>query len=181
MRAVGPAFTLRLPPGDSALTRPALDMIQAGDVLMIDTSGVTRGACWGEMTSLQARTRNVAAVIIDGGVTDITEIQTMGMPTWSRSISALVGRRLSLPGGAINVAISCGGVVVHPGDLVSADENGIVVIPPEGSLEIAKKAQAAEAREVPARIWIKRGGLLSELADLNTEQVAQKVKERGWA
>src|SRR5438067_807958 len=86
---VGTAVTLKLPGADLSLTRAAIDQLQAGDVLVIDFSGQTQVACWGEMTSLAAKVKGCVAVIIDGAVTDAVEIEDQNMPTFSRSVSAL--------------------------------------------------------------------------------------------
>src|SRR5206468_10134247 len=122
--------TLKLTPGDVTHTRDAIPALTPGDVLVIDQGCDERAACWGEMTSLAAKVRGAAGVVIDGACTDALEIEAMGLPTWSRAIAALVGRRLNQDGG-VNVPVQCGGVVVHPGDVVVADANGIVIISPE--------------------------------------------------
>ena len=149
---VGTAVTLKLPAGDLSLTRPAIDQLQPGDVLVIDHGGETQVACWGEMTSLAAKVKGCVGVIIDGAVTDVVEIEEQGLPTFVRAISALVGRRLDSDEGGVNVPVQCGGVAVHPGDLIVADDNGIVVIPPERPQEIGTRARAAEDRAPYQRI-----------------------------
>ena len=176
---VGPAVTLKLAPGDVTHTRAALDVLGAGGVLVIDAGGVGPAACWGEMTSLAAKVRHAAGVIVDGLVTDVVEIEEMDMPTWSRGVAALVGRRLSREGGA-NVPVQCGGVVVHPGDLVVADDNGVVVIGPHEAEAVYAEARAYEDRSPHQRQWILGGGLLSDLVGLDAAGIAAKVAERGY-
>src|SRR2546421_5088295 len=92
LSAVGTAVTLKLPGGDLSLTRAAIDQLQPGDVLVIDFGGQTQMACWGEMTSLAAKMKGCAGVIVDGAVTDVVEIEDQKMPTFARAASALVGR-----------------------------------------------------------------------------------------
>lgn len=142
----GRAVTVRMPRGDSALTRPAIRALQPGNVLVIAQGGDTQVANWGEMTSLGAKMRGAAGVILDGSVTDVVEIRQQGMPTFARAISARVGRRLGLAGGTINEPVECGGVLVRPGDLVLADDNGIVVMSPQVAEEIYSAARRAEDR-----------------------------------
>jgi 4-hydroxy-4-methyl-2-oxoglutarate aldolase len=174
---VGPAATLKLTPGDVTHTRAALTRLGAGQVLVVDAGGVGPAACWGEMTSLAAKVRGAAGVIVDGLVTDVVEIEAMDVPTWSRGVAALVGRRLSREGGA-GVPVQCGGVVVNPGDLVVADDNGIVVIAPEDAQAAYAEARAYEDRSPHQRAWILGGGLLADLVGLDAAGIAAKVAER---
>lgn len=176
---VGRAVTLKLAPGDVTHTRDAIDALTPGDVLVIDQSSERQAACWGEMTSLAAKVRGAVSVIIDGCCTDVIEIQDMQMPTFTRRIAALVGRRLNLEGG-VNVPVQCGGAVVQPGDLVVADDNGIVIIPPAEAEEVYKAGRAAEDRAPHQRRWLLGGGRLADLTGLNAEEIAVKVAEHGY-
>jgi 4-hydroxy-4-methyl-2-oxoglutarate aldolase len=176
---VGPAATLKLAPGDVTHTRAALTELRAGEVLVIDAGGLGPAACWGEMTSLAAKVRGAAGVIVDGCVTDLVEIEEMDVPTWSRGVAALVGRRLGHGGGA-GAPIQCGGAVVNPGDLVVADDNGIVVIPAAEAEAVYAEARAFEDRSPHQRKWILGGGLLADLVGLDAEGIARKVAERGY-
>ena len=177
---VGRAVTAKLTPGDVTYTRPAVEALGPGDILVMDLSGETRVAAWGEMTSLAAKVKGAVGVIIDGACTDLLEISEMQMPTWSRGLSALVGRRLEHDGG-INIPIQCGGVLVNPGDLIVADDNGIVVIPPAEAEAVYKTARWWEDRSPEQRIWIQNGGSLADLTGLGAEQIAAKNRERGWS
>jgi regulator of RNase E activity RraA len=176
---VGPAVTLKLTPGDVTHTRTALEVLGEGQLLLIDAGGVGPAACWGEMTSLCAKVRKAAGVIVDGLVTDVVEIEDMDLPTWSRGVAALVGRRLSREGGA-NLPIQCGGVVVSPGDLIVADDNGIVVIRRDEAEAVYAEARAYEDRSPHQRRWILGGGLLADLVGLDAAGIAAKVAERGY-
>jgi regulator of RNase E activity RraA len=149
------------------------------DILVMDLSGERRVAAWGEMTSLAAQVRGAVGVIIDGVCTDLLEISEMKMPTWSRGLSALVGRRLEHDGG-INIPIQCGGVLVYPGDLIVADDNGIVVIRPDEAEELYKTARWWEDRSPAQRVWLQHGGSLADLTGLGAEEIAAKNRERGW-
>ncbi len=174
---VGRAVTLQLAPGDVSHTRDALNVLRAGDILVIDQAGDRHAACWGEMTSLAAKVRGAAGVIIDGSCTDLVEIQEMGMPTFARGLAALVGRRLSHAGG-VNLPVACGGVVVNAGDVVVADVNGIVVMPPADAVAIYPIAREYEDRAPHQRRWILGGGLLSDLTGLNAKEIEAKVAAR---
>lgn len=176
---VGRAVTLRMTPGDATLTRPAIAALGPGDILVIDCAGNRQIAAWGEMTSLAAKVRGAVGVIIDGLATDVLEISDMQMPTFARGLSALVGRRLGHEGG-VNVPVQCGGVVVNPGDVVVADDNGIVVIPASEAEDVYLKARAFEDRSPHQRTWLLAGGSLDELTGLDAQQIAAKNAERGY-
>jgi 4-hydroxy-4-methyl-2-oxoglutarate aldolase len=176
---VGRAVTLKLAPGDVTHTRAAIDALGPGDVLVIDQTGACHAASWGEMTSLASKLRGAVGVVVDGACTDILEIAAMKMPTFSRGITALVGRRLTLEGG-VNVPVQCGGVVVNPGDLVVADDNGIVVIPAGEAEGVYATARAYEDRSAPVRRWLLGGGALAEVGGLSAEEITVMADERGY-
>lgn len=177
---VGRAVTARMPRGDSALTRPAIQALRPGNVLVIAQAGDTQVANWGEMTSLGAKMRGASGVIVDGSVTDVVEIRQQGMPTFARAISARVGRRVGLAGGAINEPVECGGVLVRPGDLVVADDNGIVVMSPEAAEDIYPAARKAEDRSPFVRRWLQAGGDLTAVSGKDPAELEALLRERGW-
>lgn len=177
---VGTAITVKLPDGDLSALVPAVDLLETGDVLMIDHGGRESLACWGELTSLAALQRGCAGVIVDGSVANIAELRGHQLPTFARGVAALGGRRLG-HGGGVNVPIQCGGVAVHPGDLIVADDDGVVVIPPARLDEVLALAQPAAARMPLARAWVQHGGRLGEITGLEAEAIAALLKERGWA
>jgi 4-hydroxy-4-methyl-2-oxoglutarate aldolase len=177
-RVVGTAITIRLPDGDVEAIVPAVDVLQPGDVLVIDHGGRESLACWGELTSLAAKQRGCVGVIVDGAVTNLAEIEQHGLPTFARGVAALGGRRLA-QGGGVNVPIQCGGVAVHPGDLVVADDDGIVIVPPPRLDDVAARAHPLLERAPLARSWIEHGGLLGEISDLNAEEIGALLKAHG--
>jgi len=119
-------------------------------------------------------------VIVDGSVANVAEIRGHGLPTFARGVAALGGRRLGR-GGSVNVAVQCGGVAVHPGDLVVADDDGVVVIPPARLDDVAALAEPALARMPLARAWVQHGGSLGEITGLEAADLAVLLKERDWS
>lgn len=160
---VGPAVTVRTSALDSSIVHVAIDLAEPGDVLLIDRSGDRRHACWGGMTTLAAKTRGLAGVIIDGCVTDLLEIEEFQFPVYGRSISALTTKGLAMDG-EINTTIQIGGVPVDPGDLVIADSDGIVIMSPTVAEQIVDKAEAGEARSSWIREELSSGTAISELS-----------------
>jgi 4-hydroxy-4-methyl-2-oxoglutarate aldolase len=126
-RLVGVALTVKMPPGDNMMVQLALAEAQAGDVLVVDWRGWTEACGTGTGSLTAAISRGLAGVVIDGGWRDVAEIQALEFPIFARSLSPFSppkGRS-----GEINVPVACGGVIVQPGDIVVADEEGCVVVP----------------------------------------------------
>jgi len=125
-RVVGPACTVKVYPGDNLMVHKALDVAQPGDVIVIDTSESYKNAVLGDLVTNKAKHRGVAGFVIDGLVRDIEGIREAGLPVFSRGYTPF--GPLHRGPGELNYPISCGGLVVNPGDIISADINGIVVI-----------------------------------------------------
>lgn len=128
-RCVGEAVTVRTFGTDLSAVFDGLQAAPRGAVLVIDSHGVTNSAFWGERTTRAALARGLAGAVIDGGCRDVTAVRRLGFPVFSTAVTPNAG----LPGGrgAVNVPVAAGGLPVHPGDLVVADENGVVVVPRE--------------------------------------------------
>lgn len=141
-KAAGTAVTLALPGPDSSLLHRALAQFRPGDFVVIDRLGDQRHACVGGLVARELKARGVAGVLIDGPVTDVAELTELGLPLWCSGVSALTTRRLEL-GGRLNVPVSIEGVVIRSGDLLLADEDGVVVLEPG---EAAAEIERAEAR-----------------------------------
>jgi 4-hydroxy-4-methyl-2-oxoglutarate aldolase len=145
-RIAGTAVTARMDGDDTAIVHYALGQLRPGDVLVIDRAGDMRHACCGGGVAFAAREAGCLGVIIDGMATDIQELRAYGMPVWARGLSPITCKPRFL-GGEFCVPISCGGVPVMPGDVVFADENGVLVMPAadiEASAERAIGMQEAE-------------------------------------
>jgi regulator of RNase E activity RraA len=126
-KLVGTAITVRAQPGDSLMVAKALAIAQPGDVIVIDGRGVVSRSLWGGQRSQFAAARRIRGAIIDGATRDTDESQAAGVPVFARAICPM-GSTAKGPG-ELNFPIACGGVAVHPGDIVVADAEGIVVIP----------------------------------------------------
>jgi regulator of RNase E activity RraA len=142
----GTAVTLALPGPDSSLLHKVLAELRAGDILMIDRLHDDLYACVGGIVALALKQKDVSAVVVDGPVTDLAEIAAIGLPVWCRGASPLTTRRLDL-GGRINAPVSVGGTVVHPGDLVLCDADGVFVLPAAEAETAILQAEAREAWE----------------------------------
>lgn len=162
-RVLGTAVTLALPAQDSTLLHHVLGNLKPGHVVMIDRLGDRRHACWGGGVTVAAHAAGATAAIIDGPVTDPLEIAEVGFPVWCRGVSPITTRIYGL-GGLLNRPVCCGGAVVNPGDIVIADENGVLVISPDEVDEVAKYAMGKQSNGHAALENIRNGAKLGDLS-----------------
>jgi RraA family protein len=151
----GPAFTVRARAGDNLMLHRAIDLAAPGDVIVCDGAGELGIALTGELMMGHAARRGIAAVILDGAVRDITALGSLPMGIWARGATPS-GPYKDGPG-EIGYPVSCGGLVVMPGDLVMADEDGVVVIPREDVEAVIVAAEAHNAKEIKAQEAIDAG------------------------
>ncbi|TPI59330.1 RraA family protein [Mesorhizobium sp. B3-1-7] len=142
---VGRALTVRTRPGDNQFIHRALDLVQPGDVIVVDGGGYEGRALVGEIMTSLAASRGAAGIVIDGALRDAGAIGRNPFPCFARSAIHL-GPYKDGPG-AINVPVSVGGMVVGPGDIVVGDEDGVVAFPLEGATALLAAVKAQEARE----------------------------------
>ncbi len=126
-RLAGPACTVKVYPGDNLMVHKALDIAKPGDVVVVDARGAKANAVLGDTISMKARHRGIAGFIVDGYIRDVSGIQEMDYPVYARG-ATIVGPLHRAPG-EINYPVCCGGVVVNPGDIIIADNSGVVVVP----------------------------------------------------
>jgi 4-hydroxy-4-methyl-2-oxoglutarate aldolase len=174
-RVAGTAVTLAIPGPDSTLLHHALGLLRPGDILVVDRLGDDRHACWGGGVTIAAKAAGAAAGIVDGPCTDLTEIHDSDFPMWCRGMAPITTRIYNL-GGLLNHPVSCGGVVVTPGDAVLADESGVLVLPPD---EAEKEADAAIARQARGEISQNRVRAGEKLGDISgaTKMVLDAMKD----
>ncbi|TPL54398.1 RraA family protein [Mesorhizobium sp. B2-4-6] len=142
---VGRALTVKTRPGDNQFIHRALDLVQPGDVIVVDGGGYEGRALVGEIMTSLAASRGAAGIVIDGAIRDAGAIGRNPFPCFARSAIHL-GPYKDGPG-AINVPVSVGGMVVGSGDIVVGDEDGVVAFPLEGATALLAAVKAQEARE----------------------------------
>lgn len=158
----GTAVTLALPGADGALLHHALSLLRPGDILAIDRLHDEVHACIGGITARAAKARGVAAILVDGPVTDTSELRDVGLPIWCRGITARTTRRLGLVG-RLNTPVSLGGAVVEPGDILLCDRDGVLCLPLcDAETEIAR-AHAYEQREAAIIAALGSGRALDDI------------------
>jgi len=173
-RIAGTAVTVHQPGVDGTIVGYALGQIRPGDILVVDRCGDMRHAGFGGLVCYAAKVAKVAGVIVDGCVTDIGEIRQYGVPVWCRGLSAVTAKRIGLAG-TFCMSISCGGVAVRPGDVIIADECGVVVLDPADAEAAADKAIGMQEAEVKSRARLDAGEKLPDISG------ATKVLEEAMA
>lgn len=165
-RFVGSALTVRLYPGDLVDCLAALNVAEPGDVIVVDAAGETETSVWGGLMAGLSQKKGVVGAVVDGGIRDIDEIRDLGFAIFSRSV---VPRSTHSPYSSrlepieVNVAISCGGTIIEPGDVILADEIGIVAVPRMEAKEVLGLALAQAEREEATRRLIAAGKSVDEL------------------
>lgn len=152
---IGPAFTVRVAPGDNLAVYKALEMCLPGDVIVIDAGGFTNRAIVGEILVQVAEKRQVAGIVVDGAVRDVRALSTQRLPIYTRGIAHL-GPYKNGPG-ELRGTISVGGAPVVHGDIIVADEDGVVRIPRERVAKVADEAGLIVSKEAHIMSEIEHG------------------------
>jgi regulator of RNase E activity RraA len=165
-KAVGPAITVKLSPGDLQDPLLALHVAKPGDVVVIDAGGETETSVFGGLMGSLFKNLGAHGAVIDGACRDIDELRDLGFILFSRAVTArgthtmFSGRKTDMQ---INVPVTCGGVVVNPGDVIVADEIGVTVVPTADLARVYAAAKEQADREEATRQRIKQGKTFEEL------------------
>lgn len=175
-RMVGPAYTVRIMGKDSYGLYKAMEEAPKGSVIVIDRCGDEVYACVGEMVARNAKALGLAGIVIDGMATDSVAIEDMDFPVFCTGISVVTTNVWGISGDH-NIDIACAGAVVHPGDIIFGDADGVVVLPPEGYEDMLVKAEEAAAREVVMRQKFDagEGPLLKTVKPLDNADIAGMI------
>jgi regulator of RNase E activity RraA len=153
---LGPACTVKVYPGDNLMVHKSLDVAQPGDVVVVDASSATTFAVLGDLVATKARHRGIRGFVVDGLVRDLPGILSLGdFPVFARGVSPI--GPLHRGPGEVNYPVSVGGIVVHPGDILVGDRNGVVVIPNECALDLVKGLEQRAAAEADYVAAVARG------------------------
>ena len=163
IRMIGQAVTVRTYPGDWAKPVQAIDVAQAGEIVVIDAGG-TGPALWGELATHSAVQRKLGGVVIDGALRDSPEIMAMKFPAFSRLVMPNAGEPKGF--GEIGVPVTVGNMRIQPGDWLLGDDDGVVVLPKAIAVEYANRSMDVLERENRIREEIKEGSTLSKVTEL---------------
>jgi 4-hydroxy-4-methyl-2-oxoglutarate aldolase len=150
----GPAVTVSCATGDNLMLHAGLETCEPGDVLVVSTISDSDHGMFGSLLGLSSKARGVVALVIDAGVRDVSELIAMKFPVWAKLISAKTTTKNGP--GSVNVPIDCAGVCVHPGDVIVADWDGVVVISAESAESVASAARERHEHEQSVRERLER-------------------------
>jgi regulator of RNase E activity RraA len=164
LRIIGPACTVKVYPGDNLMVHKSLDIAKPGDVVVVDAANSGNTAVLGDLISTKARHRGIAGFVVDGMIRDLPAIQALGdFPVFAKGVTPI--GPLHRGPGEINHAVSCGGIVVNPGDIVVGDLNGVVVVPRAFAENLIARLEAREAAEADYTAAVARGEFSNDWVD----------------
>jgi 4-hydroxy-4-methyl-2-oxoglutarate aldolase len=156
-RIAGSAVTALCHPGDNWMIHVAVEVLRSGDVLIVACSSESTDGAFGELLATSLKARGAKGVVLDMGCRDAREITEMQFPLWSRAISAKGTVKASI--GSVNVPVVCAGVQVNPGDVVVADDDGVVIVPRVDAETVVKAGEEREKKEAASRARLEKGEL----------------------
>ena len=172
LKLVGRAVTVFATPGDNVMIHVAMEQCEPGDVMVVAVNSRSECGYFGDLLATLMQARGIAGLVIDSGVRDIADLRQMGIPVFSRCISAQGTVKETL--GDVNVPVVCGGQVINPSDLIMGDDDGVVVVRRHELDSVAEKSEAREDKEAAIRAKYRDGTL-----GLDMNNMRQRLLDMG--
>ena len=180
------AVTVLCQPGDNLMIHAAVEVCQPGDILVVAPASESTDGMFGELLATSCQAHGIVGLIVDAGVRDTADLTAMQFPVWARAVSAQGTVKASA--GSVNIPLVCAGAMVHPGDVIVGDADGVVVVPRQHAADVAQLGVERRNKEEKTRERLSKGelgldfyGLRAKLAELGVEYVEELPEKKSTA